>query len=387
MLSRSLFIITIALLTSQIKAQHVQKMTKEKYEKGLTYLQPDSSFYVKFGLRMQNLVVVNAPEDGPAESRTLVRRFRLKFDGWILSPNTVYKVEIGQSNLDVGNGSNLILDAVVKQHVSKNVWIWFGQTKLPGNRERVVSSQQLETVDRSAVNAFFNIDRDMGFQIHHKMKFGNVVIKEAASISGGEGRNWTVGNAGGLDYTGRVEILPLGEFTKKGDYFLGDLLHEPKPKIAFGATYDLNDMASKSRGQLGSELKFQRSLNSYMADMIFKYRGFSVFSEFIRKETDDPFGEGEKRYDPTVTGTFFTGYGFNGQVGYVTKSQWGVAARFTNLTPDRETKINDHNEYTLAISKYLVRHKFKIQTDATYMDFHGAVANNFMYRFHMEIGL
>ena len=56
------------------------------------------------------------------------------------------------------------MDAVLKNHINENWSLWFGQTKLPGNRERVYSSQELQFVDRSLVNARFNLDRDVGVQ-------------------------------------------------------------------------------------------------------------------------------------------------------------------------------------------------------------------------------
>ena len=63
-----------------------------------------------------------------------------------------------------------MLDAVVKYAFSKNQQIWFGQTKLPGNRERVISSMALQFVDRSNVNSKFNIDRDFGVQLQTQPK-------------------------------------------------------------------------------------------------------------------------------------------------------------------------------------------------------------------------
>jgi len=42
--------------------------------------------------------------------------------------------------------------------------------------------------------------------------------KEIFSIAQGEGRNITSGNIGGHQYTGRVEFLPMGNFTSGGDY-------------------------------------------------------------------------------------------------------------------------------------------------------------------------
>src|SRR5690606_35924018 len=107
-------------------------------------------------------------------SNFLIRRARLKFDGFAFSPKLVYKLEVGLSNRDIsgtsvytGNTPRYVMDAVLKWNFFENFELWAGQTKLPGNRERVISSANLETVDRSLVNSRFNIDRDMGMQLHH----------------------------------------------------------------------------------------------------------------------------------------------------------------------------------------------------------------------------
>jgi hypothetical protein len=44
----------------------------------------------------------------------------------------------------------------------------FGQTKLPGNNQRVVSSGSLEFTDRTINNSRFNIDRDFGLFLDFK---------------------------------------------------------------------------------------------------------------------------------------------------------------------------------------------------------------------------
>ena len=125
----------------------------------------------------------------------------------------------------------------------------YGQVKqnLPGNIERVVSSANLQLIDRSLLNSKFNIDRDMGVQLRHKIKLGgNWITREKFSISQGEGRNITEGNIGGLQYTSRLELLPFGEFSSKGDYSQGDLKREKSIKAMFGFTYDINKNAVKN---------------------------------------------------------------------------------------------------------------------------------------------
>jgi hypothetical protein len=57
-----------------------------------------------------------------------------------------------------GENINIIRDAVVFIALI-NIGISFGQTKLPGNRQRVNSSGALQLTDRSINNAKFTIDK------------------------------------------------------------------------------------------------------------------------------------------------------------------------------------------------------------------------------------
>ena len=154
-----------------------QETNDPKFGKGLFNLVgKDSTYTMKIGARMQFLSTNNwTVEDGSLnnpESNFLVRRARLKFNGFAFSPKLKYKIELGLSNRDISGASEFtsnapryILDAVVKWNFHENFELWFGQTKLPGNRERVISSGNLQQVDRSLLNSRFNIDRDLGIQL------------------------------------------------------------------------------------------------------------------------------------------------------------------------------------------------------------------------------
>src|SRR5210317_1620531 len=76
----------------------------QKFGKGLQILGKDSSFYLKLGFRFQNLHTseweVSDGEFSDYEGSFLVRRSRLKFDGWIHSSKLTYKLELGLSNRD-----------------------------------------------------------------------------------------------------------------------------------------------------------------------------------------------------------------------------------------------------------------------------------------------
>jgi phosphate-selective porin OprO/OprP len=346
-----------------------------------------NSSTMKFTGRIQNLGLVEMQGDA-VETNLLVRRARLKFEGVAINPKFQYKVELGLTNRDHGspipqtqNSARMILDAVVQYEIGANTHLWFGQTKLPGNRERVISSAKLQFVDRSLLNSNYNIDRDMGLQLHQKFDLGTMRAKAIVSVSQGEGRNITTGNVGGFDYTGRLELLPLGAFTSKGDYFGSDLKREETPKLALGLSYDYHDNASRARGNTGSFLSQTRTLSTIFADMMFKYKGFSVMAEYAVKSSDESpvfVDASDLEYH------FVTGSALNIQAGYLLQSDWELAARFTSVTPEAVLAQEDVSMYTLGISKYIDGHNLKVQSDFS-MILEGEMEQSYLARLQFEL--
>jgi phosphate-selective porin OprO/OprP len=346
-----------------------------------------NSSTMKFTGRIQNLGLVEMQGDA-VETNLLVRRARLKFEGVAINPKFQYKVELGLTNRDHGspipqtqNSARMILDAVVQYEIGANTHLWFGQTKLPGNRERVISSAKLQFVDRSLLNSNYNIDRDMGLQLHQKFDLGTMRAKAIVSVSQGEGRNITTGNVGGFDYTGRLELLPLGAFTSKGDYFGSDLKREETPKLALGLSYDYHDNASRARGNTGSFLSQTRTLSTIFADMMFKYKGFSVMAEYAIKSSDESpvfVDASDLEYH------FVTGSALNIQAGYLLQSDWELAARFTSVTPEAVLAQEDVSMYTLGISKYIDGHNLKVQSDFS-MILEGEMEQSYLARLQFEL--
>jgi phosphate-selective porin OprO and OprP len=377
-----------------INAQEIQS---PKFGKGLFNLVgQDSSWTMKIGTRMQILAISNWEDGEHNESNFLVRRARLKFDGFAFSPKLKYKIELGLSNRDISGASKFtsnapryILDAVVKWNFYKNFELWFGQTKLPGNRERVISSANLQQVDRSLLNSRFNIDRDLGIQLRHYFNLSeNFIVKEIFSVSQGEGRNVTTGNLGGNQFTGRIELLPFGNFSSKGDYKGSDLKREKTPKLAIGATYDFNNNAVKTRSNMGSYMEtdigfYETNISTIFIDAMFKYKGFSFMGEYANRDAKDPFA---KNTDGSLTGDIVqVGNGLNLQTGYMLKNDWEVSGRFTNIKLDKTiTGKNEEQQYTLGVSKYIVGHSLKVQSDISYLDINNS-NSQLMYRLQFDI--
>ena len=147
----------VLLLLVLTTTSYGQVSTKGSLDDGIKVEAEDGSFSLKFSTRMQNLYEVERNQaTGETASNFLIRRARIKMDGHAISKKLTYKIEFGQSTRDIGlpsgvnpNSASVILDAVVKYNFAGNWTVWFGQTKLPGNIERVISSSTLQFVDRS----------------------------------------------------------------------------------------------------------------------------------------------------------------------------------------------------------------------------------------------
>ena len=88
--------------------------------------------------------------------------------------------------------------------------------------------------------------------------------------------------------------------------------------------------------------------------------------EYAYRSANDPIA---KNSDDTETGdVVWVGNGLNLQTGYLFTSNWEVSGRFTRIDLDDIVEgINLENQYTLGLSKYIVGHKLKVQTDLSYL--------------------
>ena len=375
-LKKILFCIVIY-IPMLIKAQEV---TAPRFGKGLLNISgKDNTWSMNFAARVQYLTTTTWMEKNQGysspESNSLIRRSRLKFKGFAYHPNLTYKLELGFSNRDISGGSNytsnsprIIIDASVRWKFNKNLWIQFGQAKLPGNIERIISSSKLALVDRSILNSKFNIDRDFGLQMRYKFNLSKkFVVKETFAISQGEGRNVSKGNLGGHKYTARIDLLPFGNFKSDGDYSGDDIEREKKPKLLIGVAYDYNNNSVKTRGNTGNYMEtttgfFKTDIKTLFVNSHFKYMGLSFMGEYANRSSDDAIS---KNSDGSLTGDIVSdGSAINFQIGYVTPSNVAITTRFTNIK-FKDIIYNDTEQLTIGLSKYFVKHKLKIQSDLT----------------------
>jgi hypothetical protein len=394
----TIFFVLLCELTGLAQAQQpvISPSPYFTYGKGLGIISPDSLFMLNIRFRMQNrLAFVSESESDldikSVEART--RRLRLRFDGFIYTTRLTYLIQLAFSRADMDYDDtgfpNVIRDAMIQYSVNEHFSIGLGQTKLPGNRQRVNSSGDLQLPDRSIVNSTFNIDRDFGVQFYYNNAIQEFNYVLRAAISSGDGRNINSSDRG-LAYTGRLELLPLGKFTNGGDYFEGDLAREPKPKVSFGITYSNNQNAIRTGGQLGKFLYASRDIQTNMADFLLKYNGWSFAAEYLRRTATDPITtneDGDQRF-------VYVGHGQNFQGSYLFKNNFEIAGRYSQVRPDSDIQTLEEKieQYTIGVTKYIRGHRLKLQSDLTYeentwLTGNSANHNNWQLRFQIEAGI
>ena len=384
----------------QTKDDNDVKLTTLPYYnfgKGIGLTSPDSLFQLNIRFRMQNRVTYIDNEDQKPAYDGQIRRLRLRFDGYVGSPKFLYAIQLSFAPGDVGEvipgeNINIIRDAVVFYRPNRSWNISFGQTKLPGNRQRVNSSGGLQLTDRSINNAKFTIDRDFGFQVHNLNEYmDKFSYNFKTAVSTGEGRNATGQSDDGVAVTGKVELFPFGAFQKDGTYFEGDIMREQKPKLMLSGAFQQNNHALRTQGQLGVDLFEPRTMKSVLLDAMLKYNGWAATASYMSRTTNKN-AVTINPDDATDLSYAFVGSGYDYQLSYNFPSNYEIIGRFSTQKVGDDIKdfAPDAKQYSLGVTKYIWEHAFKLQTELTfdtlnYVD--GSSKNNWYLRFQIEIGI
>ncbi len=325
----------------------------------------DSLILLNLRFRMQSrmgLTTVSGDDLSAAIVDARVRRLRLRFDGFVLNRKFQYYIQLSFTKADLeledGTVPQPIRDAMVYYHLNKRFYLGFGQSKLPGNRQRVISSGNQQFADRSIANALYTIDRDFGLFSYWTIPLGPQQFRLKGAFTTGDGRGASPGNAG-MAYTGRLEWLPFGTFTDDGDYSEGDLEFEPKPKLSIAGTYSYNDRAYRTGGQFGRELYGSSDIGTFITDMLLKYKGWAWSSEYFDRTSPDPVtisADGDLR-------AVQVGQGFNSQLSKLFLSHYEIATRYSRVVPREgvEGQGSLTEEILLGSTKYLKGHRIKLQ--------------------------
>lgn len=372
----SLTIFIIAALAMEAQGQKPSTSVKASFGKGIGFASADSSFTLALSGRIQSMAEVKHELNSDVTGADFfVRRCRLNFQGKAFHPSFSYRIQIGFAQRDITADNseaqnNLIMrDAMLFYEPAKWVKFGFGQTKLPGNRQRMISSANLQLVERSIVNNNFTLDRDKGIWMYNTFGLKKAgVLRTIFAVSSGEGRINSDKN-GELCYSGRAEYLPFGSFTNGNDYIESDQEREKKPKLSVAGVYSYNSASSRTLGQLGEYLynNVHANVKYYGGDLMFKYRGFSFESELYNREASN--GIIVNKLDSTQSNFVLSGRAMLLQTGYLFKNGLELSLRYGRIDPANKlsSKVKLQEEHVFGLSKYFNKHSLKLQTDISYM--------------------
>jgi hypothetical protein len=326
---------------------------------------------------------------------------------------SIFRVQRGRAEFRaraVQEGLSFLLSAEFVDNISlMDAWVgWsnefifisFGQKQVfTNNREMINPDNNLSLPLRSLLSREFSrTGREFGLFVEGTI--GKAFqIKPKLAITSGDGRN-SFGRLsddpdnGGLKYGGRLDILPLGAFTRDGELYVADLYREPTPKLIVGAAYSFNNGASDAVGEgHGTFLTLDEEGNEkfpdyhqFYADVLFKWSGFSLLAEFANgfvttnEVLFDPNLPTDGLFSPQYATRLAMGNAFNIQASYFTPINLSVDLRFSTIHPEfeeeQESVLLNTNKYTAGISYYAARNALKIQLSGSYQDFNFNAIND-----------
>jgi len=284
--------------------------------KGVVVATEDKDFVLKVRPRVQLRYTgdMTWPENQAVyEHSFLIRRARLAMTGNMFGPDTTFKMELGLSPKDLGYVEHYeiptlspLLDFYVQFNHLRDLTFRAGQYKVPFNRQRVISSGNLQMVDRSLAQGEFNLDRDIGADARSKDLFGLNLLRYYAGVYMSQGRdNFQSQVPDKIMVLGRGEVLPFGLCD---DYKESAQKLETSPCLSIGAAYAWLSKAQNVRGIKGDMHSDLGITNMHVAnvDGMFKWYGTSLFSEFFGRYGfrvdggDGPFEEAHNAFGGTI---------------------------------------------------------------------------------------
>jgi hypothetical protein len=348
--------------------------------KGLVATSGDKRFQIGFRPRVQ-LRETLQKDDNQTQLESQVRTLRLTIQGYALTPDLKYLIQLafGAGDFDNGNASP-IFDAFVEYTKLRDLNVRVGQYFVPFDRARTIREFALQFVDRQGVVRELTLDRDVGIMVSSQDLFGlGGRLAYHAFVGGGDGRNRIADTKNkygpqspGVLVVGRLIARPFGPFDDDQE---GDVTRSATPHLAVGIAGAYNVSSDRDKSTYGAT--YTLGTFNYVhaaADLVFKWRGFSLLAEALYRDAN------KAEHTGVVDGKMVTersrsGYGYFAQVGQMLTCQLELTARAETLKGTNRAEGRVLKELARVsgrqigggLNLYLNGHAFKIQSDYFYV--------------------
>ncbi len=400
-------IISLFLFLISFNINSQSSLNSYSFGEGISFTADNGSMIKLSGYAQPHAEIKNYNdlEENSSSNRFRLRRLRLRFDGQASNPKFAYRFQVdlsGSSETGEATG-DFLLDAYVSYDITNRIKVIFGQrSTYTDNRELFMNSNSLQLVERSRLTSAFSSIREFGLFLSGNFRLNGQgsYLRPYFVLTNGDGINNFDKDLGGLKIGGRIDLLPFGLFTNKGQFRQIDVMRELTPKFVIGVNFSHNSGMSSRRGRNSGSILYlnelgQQSLPDYTKygiDFLFKYNGFSALGEYVKSSSTVPTDiierarndgstsssflvNGVQDIESYVNGRMMLGEAYNIQMGYLFKSGITIDSRYTHLKADdysflnNATFYNRPNYYTLGIGKLLGRnYGAKIQGSITLVD-------------------
>jgi len=334
----------------------------------------------KFSLAIQNRIQTRFAEPFDSDPRTLndldrdensfmIRRARTKLSGHAYVPWLKYYMQYDWSQ-PVLRDLSLTID--------KYKWaqVRVGRGKVSYNNERVTSSGSQQFVNRSIVNDIFTVDRQQGIEVKGNLfadKWYDLTYYVGAFTGVGVGeRNNDDGN---MMYSGRLQWNALGGEMK---FSQSDIEYHEQPALNISVAANTNrsrctafetdsrscrtltdfDAAGNSRYvSAANAQKGQYEIDQMMAEVNFKWRGFSLLHELHSKKIKDTVNNNAetKLLGGFVQAGYFPHHWFS-----AIPSELEIAGRYAVVDMDTDRSNDKQTEFSAVVNYFLEGHFNKL---------------------------
>jgi len=389
---RKLIFYSSLLLLLQSAGMHLSAQNQASFElgSGLKFSLNEGAYQFKMGGMIQPYLGLARTNSQQLDKSLNVKRTYFNISGTAIKEKVRFFLQT-----DFSQGTPL-MDAWLAFEPIKDLSITIGQKQsIANNREMLLMEDKLQFADRSLLSTSFCLTgREIGLFVEKKINFLNIGIVPQIAVTSGDGRN-SFGidsrdvDLGGLKYSGRMDLYPLGYFTKGNEDLVADLFHEKTLKMVIGGAASYNTGASHSVGEGHGDFQLYDvnglvKLPDYRkiyGDILLKYQGFSFLGEAVISSATTLDGSYTTSSNaspliPTQISEYLAlGTAYNAQIGYVSKNGYALDLRYDALMPEFATNpsslISKTTGLTVGFSKYFKQNDLKMQATVssfTYSD-------------------
>jgi len=353
---------------SEVVPDPVQPIQTVVWRDGKTRIQTDSAY-----LELSNRVMVRFTEERPSDNLTLtgalvagdprgsfrIRRFKTKFEGWMIKPWLAYETQLNWPDLVSNNAINanpgaFLEDAMFDIDFTKGKGLFrlhIGQFKPPYGAQQMTSSGSQQFVDRALVSDTFFRGRETGIAAWGATP--NNKWEWRVGMFNGNGRTRTFNdNLNRFQYNARLMWQPNGsQVLNQRAWVTGALYSESDFESTTAPIYAVA-LNYENQNNFGATTGNDQKWNAVAFDWVYKYKGFSTVGQYnYARRTPE-------------TGAKFNANGFNVQAGYLFHRRlWEVAVRHAQSDPSLSASNNIIKETRGSLSFYYLRHVLKWQND------------------------